>query len=177
MSSVVGAPVAVVAGHEAAGDEQDEVDEPPDAQPAQREQLPHGGARVAQAEAVDPETAQEEGVEQRGDEVVSRVSAQNNTTAGVPPESHSQDDKMNKLQQRKNICNANVRTVTKSQTSRSRNNISARHKVRMYFCAASQPFVQAAFNKCGVEAVWTRHADRHTEDAVNIKYSACLIAL
>lgn len=88
MSSVVGAPVAVVAGHEAAGDEQDEVDEPPDAQAAQREQLPHGGARVAQAEAVDPETAQEEGVEQRGDEVVSRVSAQKTTRQQAYLQSH-----------------------------------------------------------------------------------------
>lgn len=73
--SVVGAPVAGIAGHQAAGDEQDQVHEPPDAQASQREQLPHCGARVAEAEAVDPEAAQEEGVEQRGDEVVSGVSA------------------------------------------------------------------------------------------------------
>lgn len=74
-ASVVGAPVAVVAGHEAAGDEQDEVHEPPDAQSAQCQQLAHRRARVAQAEAVDAEAAQEEGVEQRGDEVVARVPA------------------------------------------------------------------------------------------------------
>lgn len=73
--SVVGAPVAVVAGHQAASDEQDEVHEPPDAQAPQGEQLPHRGARVAQAEAVDPKAAQEEGVEQCGDEVVPRVPA------------------------------------------------------------------------------------------------------
>lgn len=132
---------------------------------------------MAQAEAVDPETAQEEGVEQRGDEVVSRVSAQNNTTAGVPPESHSQIHKMNKLQQRKNIRNTNVVTVTKRQTSTSPNNISARRTVRMCFSGARQPFVQAAFNKCGVEAVWTRYADRRTQDAVKIEYGACLVAL
>lgn len=72
---VVGAPVAEVAGHQAASDEQDEVHEPPDAQASQGEQLPHRGARVAQAEAVNPKAAQEEGVEQRGDEVVARVSA------------------------------------------------------------------------------------------------------
>lgn len=75
LSSVVGAPVAVIAGHQAAGDEQDQVHEPPDAQASQREQLPDSGARVAKAEAVDPEAAQEEGVEQRGDEIVSGVSA------------------------------------------------------------------------------------------------------
>jgi len=71
--SVVCAPVAVVAGHQATGDEQDQVHEPPDAQAAQGEQLPDGGAGVAQAEAVDPEAAQEEGVQQRGDEVVAGV--------------------------------------------------------------------------------------------------------
>lgn len=74
-ASVEGAPVAGVAGHEAAGDEQDEVHEPPDAQSAQRQQLPHRRARVTQAEAVDAEAAQEEGVEQRGDEVVACVPA------------------------------------------------------------------------------------------------------
>lgn len=71
--SVVGAPVAVVAWHESSGDEEDQVHEPPDAQAAQRQQLPHGGARVSQAEAVHAETAQEERVQQRGDEVVTRV--------------------------------------------------------------------------------------------------------
>lgn len=35
--SVVGAPVAVVAGHQATSDEQDEVHEPPDAQASQGE--------------------------------------------------------------------------------------------------------------------------------------------
>lgn len=73
--SVVGAPVAGVAGHEAPGDEQDQVHEPPDAQTPQGEQLAHRRARVAQAEAVHAEAAQEEGVEQRGDEVVPRVPA------------------------------------------------------------------------------------------------------
>lgn len=75
-ASVVGAPVAVVAGHQTAGDEQDQVHEPPDSQASQGEQLPHGRACVAQAEAVDAEAAQEEGVQQRGDEVVSCVSVE-----------------------------------------------------------------------------------------------------
>lgn len=74
--SVVGAPVAVVAGHQAPGDEQDQVHEPPDSKASQGEQLSNGGAGVAQAEAVHPETAQEEGVEQRGDEVVAGVPMQ-----------------------------------------------------------------------------------------------------
>lgn len=73
--SVVGAPVAVIAGHQAASDEQNQVHKPPDAQASQGEQLPDGGACVAQAEAVDPKAAKEEGVQQRGDEVVSSVSA------------------------------------------------------------------------------------------------------
>lgn len=74
--SVVGTPVTVVAGHEATGDEQDEVHKPPDAQASQCEQLPHRSPRVAKTEAVNPKAAQEEGVEQRCDEVVPRVSAQ-----------------------------------------------------------------------------------------------------
>lgn len=77
--SVESAPVAAVAGHQTAGDEQDQVHKPPDAESSQGEELPHGRARVAQAEAVHPETAQEERVQQSGDEVVPRVSA---TTAG-----------------------------------------------------------------------------------------------
>ena len=75
--SVVGAPVAVIAGHQAAGDEQDQVHEPPDSQTSQREQLPDGGAGVAEAETVNAETSQEEGVQQRGDEIVPGVSVQN----------------------------------------------------------------------------------------------------
>lgn len=73
--SVVGAPVAVIAGHQAAGDEQDQVHKPPDAKTSQGEQLPNSGARVAQAETIDPKTTEEEWVEQRGDEIVSGVSA------------------------------------------------------------------------------------------------------
>lgn len=71
--SVVGAPVAVVAGHQAASDEQDQVHEPPDSQASKSEQLPNSGTRVAQAETINPKTAQEEGVQQRGDEIVSSV--------------------------------------------------------------------------------------------------------
>lgn len=75
--SVVGAPVAVIAGHQAACDEQDQVHKPPDSQASQGEQLPDSSAGVAQAETIDPKTTQEEGVQQRGDEIVSGVSAQN----------------------------------------------------------------------------------------------------
>ena len=74
--SVVRAPVAVVTGRQAASDEQDQVHKPPDSQASQGEQLPDGGAGVTEAETVDPETTQEEGVQQRGDEIVSSVSAQ-----------------------------------------------------------------------------------------------------
>lgn len=75
--SVVGAPVAVIAGHQATSDEQDQVHEPPDSQTSQCEQLPNSSAGVAEAETIDPETAQEEGVQQRGDEIVPGVSVQN----------------------------------------------------------------------------------------------------
>ena len=75
--SVVCAPVAVITGHQAAGDEQNQVHKPPDPQASQGEQLPHSGAGVTQAEAVDPETTKEEGVQQSGDEVVSSVSVEN----------------------------------------------------------------------------------------------------
>lgn len=77
--SVVCAPVAVIAGHQAASDEQDQVHKPPDAETSQGEQFPDSGARVAQAETIDPKTTEEEGVEQRGDEIVSGVSAHNDT--------------------------------------------------------------------------------------------------
>lgn len=77
--SVVGAPVAVVAGHQAAGDEEDQIYEPPDPEASQGEQLADSGASVAQTETVDPKTTQEEGVQQRGNEVVPSVSVQNQT--------------------------------------------------------------------------------------------------
>lgn len=75
--SVVGAPVAEITGHQAAGDEQDQVHKPPDSQAPQGEQFSHSGAGVTQAETIDPKTTQEEGVQQRGDEIVPGVSAQN----------------------------------------------------------------------------------------------------
>ena len=71
--SVEGAPVAAIAWHQTSCDQQNQVDEPPDAKAAQGEQLANRCARVTETEAVDPETAQEEGVEQCGDEVVSCV--------------------------------------------------------------------------------------------------------
>lgn len=81
--SVVGAPVAVIAGHQAASDEQDQVHKPPDSQASQGEQLPHSSAGVAQAETIHPETTQEEGVQQRGDEIVPSVPAQTQTAKGT----------------------------------------------------------------------------------------------
>lgn len=73
--SIHRAPVAAIAGHQPAGDEQDQIHEPPDPQPAQGQQLPHGGPGVAEAEPIHSEAPQEEGVEQSGDEVVSSVPA------------------------------------------------------------------------------------------------------
>lgn len=71
--SVVGAPVAVVTGHETTGDEEDEVHKPPDAKASKGQQLPHSGPSVAKTEAVNAKTTQEEGIQQCGDEVVTRV--------------------------------------------------------------------------------------------------------
>lgn len=81
--SVVGAPVAVITGHQAASDEQDQVHEPPDSQASQGEQLPHSSASVAKAETINPKTTQEEGVQQRGDEIVSSVSVQKKTFKAI----------------------------------------------------------------------------------------------
>lgn len=72
-ASVVGAPVAVIAGHQTTSNEQDQVHKPPDSQTSQGEQFSDCSAGVAQAETVNPETTQEEGVQQCGDEVVSSV--------------------------------------------------------------------------------------------------------
>lgn len=80
---VVSAPVAVVTGHQAASNEQDQVDKPPNSQAAQGEQLPDSCASVAQAETIDPKTTQEKGVQQRGDEVVSGVSVQKQQRTGT----------------------------------------------------------------------------------------------
>lgn len=76
MRSVEGAPVAAVAGSQSSGYEEDEIHEPPDSQASQSEELPDGSARVAQTEAVYTEAAQEEGVQERCDEVVARVSVE-----------------------------------------------------------------------------------------------------
>lgn len=74
LGSVERAPVAAVAGHQSSGYEEDEIHKPPDSQASESEQLPDGGARVPQTEAVHAEAAQEEGVQECGDEVVTRVS-------------------------------------------------------------------------------------------------------
>lgn len=71
--SVVCAPVTVIAGHQSTGDKQNQVHKPPDSQASQGEQLPNRSPCVAQAETINPETAQEEGIQQCGDEVVSSV--------------------------------------------------------------------------------------------------------
>lgn len=74
MYSVERAPVAAVAGHQSSGYEEDEIHKPPDSQASESEEFPDGGARVAQAEAVHAEAAQEERVQERRDEVVTGVS-------------------------------------------------------------------------------------------------------
>lgn len=72
-SLVDSAPVAAITRHQPSSDEQNEVHKPPDPKSPQCQQLPDGCAGVSQTEAIDAETPQEEGVEQRGYEVVSRV--------------------------------------------------------------------------------------------------------
>lgn len=73
--SVHRAPVTAVAGHQPAGDEENQIHEPPDPQSSQRQQFPHGGPSVAQAEPIHSEATQEKRVEQRGYEVVPSVPA------------------------------------------------------------------------------------------------------
>ena len=69
----VGDPVAVVLGVEAARHQEDDVDQPPDAHAAQGQQLSDGGAGLAEAEAVEAEEAEQDGVEERRQEVVVRI--------------------------------------------------------------------------------------------------------
>lgn len=57
------APVAAITWHQPSSDKQNEVNKPPDSKSSKRQQLPNGCARVSQTEAINPETAQEEGVE------------------------------------------------------------------------------------------------------------------
>ena len=75
-------PVAVVLRVQPAGDQQDDVDEPPDSHAAEGEELPDCGARLAQAEAVQPQEAQQDRVEQRRQEVVVGISAVSATMLG-----------------------------------------------------------------------------------------------
>lgn len=67
------APVAAITRHQPPSDEQNEVDKPPDPESSKGQELPNRCSRVSQTEAVDAKTPQEEGVEQRGYEVVSGV--------------------------------------------------------------------------------------------------------
>ena len=69
----VGDPVAVVLGVEAAGHQQDDVDQPPDAHASQGQQLADCGAGLAEAESVEAEEAEQDGVEEGRQEVVVRV--------------------------------------------------------------------------------------------------------
>lgn len=73
--SVHGAPVAAIAGHQPSGDEENQIHEPPDPEASERQQLPHGRPRVAQAEAIHSEATQEKRVEQSGYKIVPGVPA------------------------------------------------------------------------------------------------------
>lgn len=73
--SVHSAPVAAVAGHEATGDEENQINEPPDPQSSQSQQFPHGGPGMAQAESIHSKATQEKRVEQSGYKIVSSVPA------------------------------------------------------------------------------------------------------
>lgn len=96
LQSVERAPVAAVAGSQSSGYEQDEIHEPPDPQASESQELPNSSARVAQAEAVHAEAAQEKGVEERGDEVVTRES-----NAGfIPAEEFSRPSALDAVQGR-----------------------------------------------------------------------------
>lgn len=73
---VVSAPVAIITGHQATSDEQDQVHKPPDSQASQGQKLPNSSSSVAQAETIHPKASQEEGVQQCGYEIVSSVSVE-----------------------------------------------------------------------------------------------------
>lgn len=73
--SVHSAPIAAIAGHQPPSDEEDQIHKPPDPETSQSQQLPHSGARVAEAEAIHAKAAQEKRVEQSSDEVMAGVPA------------------------------------------------------------------------------------------------------
>jgi hypothetical protein len=66
-------PIGVVGRHQLAVDEQNDVDEPPEAESAQCDHLADRDADVTQRVAIDGEQAEEDRIEERGQEVVRRV--------------------------------------------------------------------------------------------------------
>ncbi len=69
-----GHPIATVLWLKLSRDYEHNVDDPPHSQAAQRQKLAHGGAGLAQAKPVQADEAQEDGIEEGGQEVVVRVS-------------------------------------------------------------------------------------------------------
>ena len=66
-------PVGVIFRSEFSGDEQDDVDDPPDAEATHGQELSDGGARLSEAEPVEAQKPEEDGVEEGRQEVVVRV--------------------------------------------------------------------------------------------------------
>lgn len=66
-------PVGAIFWCESAAYEQDNVDNPPDANTSKREQLAHSGSSLAEAETVNAQKAEEDAVQQRCHEVMTRV--------------------------------------------------------------------------------------------------------
>lgn len=71
--SVNSAPVAAITWHQSSSDKQNKVDKPPNPKSSKRQQLPYCCAGVSQTETIHSKTAQEEGVQQGGYEVVSGI--------------------------------------------------------------------------------------------------------
>lgn len=63
-------PVRIIVRVEMSSDEEEDVHHPPNAKPPQSEELPHPGACEAETESVQSEEAEEDAVEEGGDEVV-----------------------------------------------------------------------------------------------------------
>ena len=67
-------PVRVVVRVEVPGDEEEDVDDPPDAEPTQGQQLAHGSSSLTQAESVKAEKSKKYGIEKSCYEVMVGVS-------------------------------------------------------------------------------------------------------
>ena len=74
VSSIIRTPTASIAWHEVTGAQKDDVHYPPDTQPTEGQQLPHGYPDITETESVHAEKSQQNWEEEGSDEVVTAVS-------------------------------------------------------------------------------------------------------